>query len=177
MRRHGVGREEETRSPLDIHALQGIGIVGDPEFIEVGQQAVVGASPTRCAVLDDDIGIFGADALEHLQQSQVVVHIEVRLLVHRQIQRPHILYRGIGIPLQVGNLRILRQEVIDNLKREVLYLGIRHVEHQLRTTTAQFQFTALGLQCPFGVTLEEFALRIDGFGFYPDAKLDAFLGS
>ena len=41
---HCVGREEEACAILDIDALQGIGIVADPELVKVGQQSVVGTS-------------------------------------------------------------------------------------------------------------------------------------
>ena len=35
MLRHRIGREEKTGAPLDIDTLQSIGIVADPELIEV----------------------------------------------------------------------------------------------------------------------------------------------
>ena len=43
---HRDGREEITGAPLHIDALEGIGIVGNPELIEVGKHTPVSATTT-----------------------------------------------------------------------------------------------------------------------------------
>ena len=66
VRGHGDGGEEIRGAPLHIDALEGIGIVGDPELIEPGQHTPVGTSATRGTGLDGEVGVFGTDALAGL---------------------------------------------------------------------------------------------------------------
>ena len=142
---HGVGREEQRGAPLDIDTLQSISIVAGPELVEVRQQSVVGATTTRGTVLNDYVRIFLSDALQHFEQSKMIVDIEVRLFLHRQVQRTDILDRGISIPLQIGNLGIFGQQVVNYPEGKVLHFWIGHIQHQLRTATTQFQFATFGL--------------------------------
>ena len=83
---HGVGGEEVAGAVLYVDALQGIVVVAHPELVEVRQQAVVGAAATRGAVLNDQVGILRADALQGLDESEVVVDVDVRLLLLRQVE-------------------------------------------------------------------------------------------
>ena len=88
---HGDGGEEIGGAPLHIDALQTIGVVAHPELIEVGEQAIVGASTTRSTILDDYIGILGANALAELDECLVILDVEVTLFVHRQVLASHLM--------------------------------------------------------------------------------------
>lgn len=77
MLRHGVGGEEVRRAPLDEHALQGIVVVRHPELVEVRHQAVVRTAAARSAVLNDDVGVLGADAFKNRQQTQMVINVKI----------------------------------------------------------------------------------------------------
>ena len=77
MLRHGVGGEEIRGAPLDIDALEGVVVIGHPKLIEVRHQPIVGTSSTGSAVLDDHIRVLSADAFQGLDETEVVVHIEV----------------------------------------------------------------------------------------------------
>ena len=81
----------------------------------------------------------------------------------------------VGIPLDVGNLRIVGQQTVDYPKDEVLHLRVGHVEHKLCAAASQFQFAPLRQQDPLRMFLKELALRVHCLGFNPDAELHALL--
>ena len=82
---HGTGGEEHAGAPLDEQTLLRIRVVAHPEFLEIGHQSVVDTPATAGTALDDKVGILGADALQRLLQSQVVVDIQMALVVGTQI--------------------------------------------------------------------------------------------
>ena len=82
---HGDGREEIAGAPLHIDTLEGIGIVADPELVEVGEYAPVGTSTARGTCLNSDIRELGTDALAYLLETAMVLDIHVALVVHRQV--------------------------------------------------------------------------------------------
>ena len=81
----------------------------------------------------------------------------------------------VGIPLDIVYLRVFRHEVVNDGEHEVLHLGVREVEYQLRTTTTLYGVALGRLDNPVGMLLVELADAVGHLGFYPDAKLDAVL--
>ena len=151
---HGDGGIEIGGAPLHVDALQGIGIVAHPELIEIGQQPIVSTATTRSAVLDDDIRVFGADALAHLDEAFMVGDIQVALFL--EILRAMVHDGGIGIPFDIGNLGEGGEQTVHHIEYKLLNLGVRQVEHHLGAATSQDGFTAGSLDNPFGVPLIEF---------------------
>ncbi len=175
---HGARRVEVGGAPLDEDALQGIGVVTRPELVEVRHHAIVLASATRAASLHDEVGILGADALQHLAQAHVVVHVDLRLAVAWQIGGAVVGDVAVGIPLDVGNLRVLGHQPVYHTEDEVLHLGVAEVERGLRAPSSEARLASGVLQEPVRVLVVDVAgfpvahLRLD-----PDAELDAvFLG-
>ena len=99
MTSHGYGRIEIGCAPLHVYALQSICIVAYPELIEVGQQTIVGPASPRCTVLDDNIGIFGPDALACFDEPLMVGYVKMTLFL--EILRAVIHDGCIGIPFDI----------------------------------------------------------------------------
>ena len=57
VRCHRYRREEIGGSPLDVDALEGVGIVGYPELVEPGQDTPVGTATAGCAVLNGEVRV------------------------------------------------------------------------------------------------------------------------
>ena len=172
VRSHADGGEEVAGTPLHVDALQGIGIVAHPPLVKVGQYAPVDAAATAGAALHHHVGILGAYALEHLLQTLVIGDVEVALVGSRERQRAMRHDRHIGIPLDIGYLRIAGKQIVDHAEDEVLHLGIAHVEHQLVPAASAHERTVLGVDNPVGMTLVEFTPLVGHLGLNPDAKLD-----
>ena len=91
----------------------------------------------------------------------------------RQIGRAVVLNGGIGIPLDIGDLGVLREQVIHYGEDVVLHLWVGHVQHQLCASASEAQFASFHLQCPFGMAFKEFTGGVGGLGFNPYTKLYA----
>ena len=177
VRSHRHGGEEIRRAPLHIDALQRVGVVAHPELVEVGQHAVVGTTAAAGTGLDDKVGIFRADAFASLGETAVEIDEEMRLLVGSQVGRAEVDDVHVGIPLDIGQVRVSRHQIIHDLEDEVLHLGVREVEHQLGTAPARMRGALGRADNPIGVFFVEFALEVGHLRFNPDAELDATLGS
>ena len=81
----------------------------------------------------------------------------------------------VGIPLDIVYLRVFRHEVVNDGEHEVLHLGVREVEYQLRTTTTLYGVALGRLDNPVRMLLVELTHAIRHFWLYPDAKLDTVL--
>ena len=62
---HTNGGEELAGSPLYLDAVECIGIVANPELVEIGQCTVIDASPTTGTCHDGDVGILLPYTLEY----------------------------------------------------------------------------------------------------------------
>ena len=71
MRAHSYCRIEVGSSPLHIDALQGIGIVADPEFVKPREHAVIGTAAAGRAGLDGEVRVFGSNAVADLGEAAV----------------------------------------------------------------------------------------------------------
>ena len=158
---------------MDINALQGIVVIAHPELLEVRHQTVVSPTATAGAVLYHDIRIFRTNTLQRFHQSQVVVYVQVGLFMFWQIGRAVVLNGGIGIPLDIGYLGILREQVVHDGEDVVLHLRVGHVQHQLCASASEAQFASFDLQCPFGMAFKEFAGGVGRLRFNPYTKLYA----
>ena len=105
----------------------------------------------------------------------MILNIEVALVVHCQILRTVVHNSHVCIPLDVVYLGIVAHQVVHNAEHEVLHLGIRQVEHHLRTATTQNRLALGCLDNPFGMFFVEFTGRVGHFRFNPDAELHAVL--
>ena len=170
---HGVGRIEVRGTPLHVDTLEGIRVVAHPKLVEVGQDTVTGTSSSSAAGLNQHVGILGADAFEHFVQAAMVFNVYVRLFVLGQIGRAIVFQLHIGIPFDIGNLRMLAEQIVYDAEHEILNFGITYVEQHLCTAPSVLQGPSFDLQSPVGMLFEEFALAVYGFRLYPDAEFDA----
>ena len=107
VRSHRQSRIEIGGTPLHIDTLQRIGVVTDPELVEVGQHTVVGTTATTGTCLNGQLRIFGTDALAHLFKAAMKLDVEVALLVSRQVLRTMVHDRHVGIPLDIVDRRVV----------------------------------------------------------------------
>ena len=175
VRSHGDGREEIGSTPLHVDALQGIGIIAYPEFIEIRQTSPVGASPTAGTSLDGQVRIFGTDALAYFFESAVIFDVHVALVVFGQIVRTMVHDTHVGIPFDVIDFRIASHQIIYYLENEILNLRIGQVEYYLCTTTPQYRFTLRRFQNPVRMFFVKFAGGIRHFRLNPDTEVDTML--
>ena len=163
---------EEVRSaPLHVDALQGFGVVTGPEFFEVRQDAVVGAAASAGAGLDHQCGILGADAFHNVAQATVVVNVEVRLLVGGEVGGAVVGYGHVGVPFDVGYLRILCHQVVYYAEYEILNCGVRCVQYQLGASASGTWGAVRLADNPVGMFLVQFTAAVGHFRFYPDPHL------
>ena len=172
---HGESREEHAGAPLDEEALLGIGVVAYPELVKVGHEAVVDAAATAGTVLHDEVGIFLADALEGLEQTELVIDIEMALAVGGEIVAAEVDDVHVGIPLEIVQVGVLLHEVINHLEDEVLHLGVAEVEDQLRAAASGLGLAVGMAHDPVGMLLVEFGEGVGHLGFYPNAELQSAL--
>ena len=175
VRSHSYRGEEVGCAPLHVDALQGVGVVARPELVEVRQVAPVDTSAARCAVLDGEVGILGAYALQSLLQSAVIVDVEVALVVGCEILRAVVGDVHVSVPLYVVDFGILRHEVVYDGEHKVLHLRVGEVEHHLRAATSRAQFALRSLDNPVGVLVVELALGVRHLRLYPYTELHAQL--
>ena len=97
------------------------------------------------------------------------------LLVHGQVLAPRTLYRHVGIPLYISDVRVFRQQVVDNLEDIFLHFRITHIEDQLSAATAGADGAFRSFYHPFRMFLIEFTGRIRRLRLYPDAEFDVVL--
>ena len=148
-----------------------IGLVRCPHLLEVWHKAVVEATTTRCAELDNYLRVLSSDALENLLQREGKVNIEVALQLHWQVEAMRIVERHIVIPLNVVDVRVSGQKVVYNAEYKVLNLRVCKVEQQLCTTTTYSRLKVWVTQYPIRVLLVELALGINHLWLNPNAEL------
>ena len=109
MLRHRNGRIEIRGPPLDKQTLQGIGIVTNPKLIEIRHYSIADTSATASAGLNHYIRIFSPNPFHHSDQTTVIIYIDMRLLILRQIRRTVVQQFTVCVPLDIGNIRIVCQ--------------------------------------------------------------------
>lgn len=88
MTRHGDSWEEVTGAILHIDALQGIGVVTHPEFVEATKAAPVGTGTTAGTALDYHILILGTDAVDDIGKALMVSDVEMTLVAAERYWLP-----------------------------------------------------------------------------------------
>ena len=172
---HGDGWEEIAGSILHIDTLQGIRIVTYPELIKTTETSPVGTSTTTGTALDNDILVLSTDTIDNLSKPLMVCDIETTLISGRKILTTMIHDSHIGIPLDIGNLRILSKQIIYYTKYEILHLRITEIKNQLSATTTNYRITLRRLDHPIRMLLVKFTLGISHFRLNPDTELHAIL--
>ena len=170
VRSHGLEGEEFRQAPLNVDALVGIGVVRAPKFGEIAQRFVVAAGPAAGTQHHGHARILCCNALQHLIQTTHVIDIQIALALAER-RRIDVGDRAVAVPFEVSHLRMVGENGINHAKNMVLHGGIGQIEHQLVTIIIGF---AVGLpNDPIGMTLKQFALRIDHLGFDPDTEFHA----
>ena len=135
--RHTVDGEEHTGAPLYVKPLACVRIVAHPELFKVRHETIVDTSASACTALDDQIGIFLADALECLDDAQLIVNVQMTLLVGRQVVRTEIGDVIVAVPFDVISVGGLLHDVVHHFEYEVLHFGIAHVQSELCASTSR----------------------------------------
>ena len=171
MRGHDAGGIEEGSAVLHEDALEAVGVVGGPDFVEILQRAIVDAAAAGGAALDQHGRILGADALHHLVEALHIFNIEA-VLLGAEIGAAEGLDGTVAVPFDVVDGGGELHHAVEDAEDEVLDGRVGEVEHPLRALG--IDFPARALDDPVGMVLGEFGLGIDHLRLDPDAELQAF---
>ena len=155
VRSHGDSREEIRSAPLHVDALEGIGIVTNPELVEPGQDAVTCTTTAAGAGLDDQVGILGADTVTDRRESLMVADIELGLPVGRKIRTAVAADGHVGVPFDVSDAGIVGHEPVHDAEDIVLHGGIAQVKDDLAAAAPLDDVAAGGVDDPVGMLLIE----------------------
>ena len=170
MRSEGFDGEELRHGPLDVKALERIGIVAGPQLTEIFQSSIVAACTTTGAEHHLKLRVLVVDAVEDLVEATHVVDIQVTLLLFL-IRREDIRERRVAVPLEVDDVGVLCHELVDDREHIVLHLWVGEVEHKLIAIIISLAVRLFN--DPVLVLLIEFTLRVDHLRLNPQSELHA----
>ena len=133
---HGVGGIELRLAPLDEDALPGVRVVGAPEFLSVGEEAVFRVGAARGAGLEDDLGIFLPKFGDELIDARGVVEPEIGALLAFKEVGTIVHEVRVGVPLDIRESGSGFEDGVDLIEDVFPDLGVGHVEDDLRGAAA-----------------------------------------
>ena len=79
-RRHELRGVSLREAFLDLQPIEGLGVVGRPEFFDPPQNAEVDAPPTSRARLDLELRMFRAQSVDNLIEIHDILHPQLAFL-------------------------------------------------------------------------------------------------
>ena len=103
VRAHRRHRINEARAVLYPQALDRIGVIARPYLRHIVKHTRIESSAAARAGLEQNVGEFRIQALEHRIKAQIVTEINLALIIRAEQRASRLAHIAVEVPLNVGN--------------------------------------------------------------------------